>query len=56
MHISDPHEVEEVLSFFRNAQLLEFKCVEFVEELMYGHLRKKTGDDKLFAAARMRWP
>jgi len=40
----------------RNAQLLEFKCVEFVEELMYGHLRKKTGDDKPFAAARMRWP
>jgi len=25
------------------AQLLEFKCVEFVEELMYGPLRKKTG-------------
>ena len=25
----------------KNAQLLEFKCVEFVEELMYGHLRKK---------------
>jgi len=24
-----------------NAQLLEFKCVEFVEESMYGHLRKK---------------
>jgi hypothetical protein len=24
----------------RNAQLLEFKCVPFVEELMYGHLRK----------------
>lgn len=23
-----------------NMQLLEFKCVEFVEELMYGHLRK----------------
>ena len=40
----------------QNAQLLEFKCVEFVEELMYGHLRKKTGDDKPFAAARMRWP
>ena len=39
-----------------NAQLLEFKCVEFVEELMYGHLRKKTGDEKPFAAARMRWP
>jgi hypothetical protein len=26
----------------KNAQLLEFKCVEFVEELMYGHLRKRT--------------
>lgn len=25
----------------KNEQLLEFKCVEFVEELMYGHLRKK---------------
>ena len=25
----------------KNVQLLEFKCVEFVEELMYGHLRKK---------------
>jgi hypothetical protein len=25
----------------KNMQLLEFKCVEFVEELMYGHLRKK---------------
>ena len=25
----------------RNAQLQQFKCVEFVEELMYGHLRKK---------------
>ena len=25
-----------------NVQLLEFKCVEFVEEMMYGHLRKKT--------------
>jgi hypothetical protein len=25
-----------------NAQLLEFRCVEFVEELMYGHLRKKA--------------
>jgi hypothetical protein len=24
-----------------NAQLLEYKCVEFVEELMYGHLQKK---------------
>jgi len=27
-----------------NAQLLEFKCVEFAEELMYGHLIKKTKD------------
>jgi hypothetical protein len=25
----------------RQAQLLEFRCVEFVEELMYGHLRKE---------------
>ena len=25
----------------RNAQLMEFKCVEFAEELMYGHLRKQ---------------
>jgi len=25
----------------KNIQLLEFKCVEFVEELMYGHLRKQ---------------
>jgi hypothetical protein len=25
----------------RNAQLLEFKCVEFVEELLYGPFRKK---------------
>jgi hypothetical protein len=24
----------------RNAQLMEYKCVEFAEELMYGHLRK----------------
>jgi hypothetical protein len=26
------------------AQLLEFKCVEFVEELMYGHLRKRSAN------------
>jgi hypothetical protein len=26
----------------RNAQFLEFKCVPFSEELIYGHLRKKT--------------
>jgi hypothetical protein len=24
-----------------NAQLMEYKCVEFAEELMYGHLRKQ---------------
>jgi hypothetical protein len=39
-----------------NAQLLEFKCVEFVEELMYGHLVKKTGNEKPYGAARVRWP
>ena len=26
----------------KNAQILEFKCVEFVEDLMYGHLRKQA--------------
>jgi hypothetical protein len=26
----------------KNAQLLEFKCIEFAEEMLYGHLRKKT--------------
>ena len=25
----------------KNAQLMEFKCVEFVEELIYGQWRKK---------------
>ena len=39
-----------------NVQLLEFKCVEFVEEMMYGDLRKKTGNEKPFSAARLRWP
>lgn len=28
----------------QNMQLLEFKCVEFVEEMMYGHLRKKDSE------------
>ena len=28
----------------KNARLLEFKCVEFAEELLYGPLRKKTRD------------
>ena len=26
----------------KNAQIMEFKCVEFVEDLIYGHLRKQT--------------
>jgi hypothetical protein len=26
----------------KNMQLLEYKCVEFAEELMYGHLRKRS--------------
>ncbi len=26
-----------------DAQLLEFRCVEFVEDLMYGHLKKQPG-------------
>ncbi len=26
----------------KNAQLMEFKCVEFAEEVLYGHLRKQT--------------
>ena len=25
----------------KNAQLMEFRCVEFVEDLLYGHLRKQ---------------
>src|SRR6185295_1718891 len=28
----------------KNVQLTEFKCVEFSEELLYGDLRKKTGN------------
>jgi hypothetical protein len=28
-----------------NAELLEFKCVPFAEEVMYGHLRKGSADD-----------
>jgi hypothetical protein len=27
----------------RNAQIMEFRCVEFVEDLIYGHLRKQPG-------------
>jgi hypothetical protein len=29
----------------QNMQLLEFKCVEFTEELIYGHLRKDPNSD-----------
>jgi hypothetical protein len=25
----------------KNVQLTDFKCVEFAEELLYGHLRKE---------------
>jgi hypothetical protein len=39
-----------------NAQLLEFKCVEFVEEMMYGHLRKKAANEKPYGSARVVWP
>jgi hypothetical protein len=28
----------------KNAKLLEYKCVEFAEELLYGHLRKKPSN------------
>jgi len=28
-----------------NMQLLEFKCVEFTEEMIYGHLRRVTDED-----------
>ena len=27
-----------------NAQLMDFKCVEFVEELLYGEFRRKPLD------------
>jgi hypothetical protein len=27
-----------------NARLMEFRCVEFVEDLLYGHLRKQPGN------------
>jgi len=33
-----------------DAQLLQFKCVEFVEELVYGHLRKQPAPPKEAAA------
>ena len=48
--ITDPHVFERPwiirMPLYRrveeNAQLIEFKCVEFAEELMYGHLRKDS--------------
>ena len=30
----------------KNAQIMEFRCVEFVEELIYGHLRKQPSNDR----------
>ena len=27
-----------------DAEVLEFRCVEFVEDLIYGHLRKQPND------------
>ncbi len=30
----------------KNAQLLEYKCVEFAEEVLYGHLRKQPLQEK----------
>jgi hypothetical protein len=30
----------------KNAQLLEYKCVEFSEEVLYGHLRKQPTQGK----------
>lgn len=35
----------------QNMQLLEFKCVEFAEELMYGHLRKDPDLTPVFRAS-----
>ena len=28
----------------KNAQILDFRCVEFAEDLIYGHLRKQPGN------------
>jgi hypothetical protein len=27
-----------------NAQLTEYRCVEFSEEMLYGHLKKKASE------------
>ena len=27
----------------KSAQIMDFRCVEFVEDLIYGHLRKQPG-------------
>jgi len=32
------------LKVIAHARLMEYKCVEFAEELMYGHLRKPTSN------------
>ena len=29
-----------------NAQLIEFRCVEFAEELLYGELKKASPSDR----------
>jgi hypothetical protein len=29
-----------------NAEVLEFKCIPFAEEVLYGHLRKGAGEDE----------
>ena len=36
--------LELILLELKNARLVEFKCVEFVEELSYGALRKKSSN------------
>jgi hypothetical protein len=45
MTFSRPWKVDVILYRHRekDARLLEFKCVEFTEELIYGDLRKKAG-------------
>ena len=34
-----------------NMQLMEYKCVPFAEELMYGHLRKKDAEEAVRATS-----
>jgi hypothetical protein len=30
----------------KNAQIMEYKCVEFAEEVLYGHLRRQPLSNK----------